>query len=106
MRMQDMDPDSRAMFEQIFGPDLDITGTEHDLLWLLGQTGRADGPKPKLYQCCGMGDFLYQDNLNFTEACRKTNYDLTVVYDEGEHEWGYWDRHIQRVLEWLPLGGS
>jgi S-formylglutathione hydrolase FrmB len=105
-RKQDMDPDSRAMFEQIFGPDLDITGTEHDLLWLLGQTGRADGPKPKLYQCCGMGDFLYQDNLNFTEACRKTNYDLTVVYDEGEHEWGYWDRHIQRVLEWLPLGGS
>lgn len=22
------------------------------------------------------------------------------------HEWGYWDRMIQRVLEWLPLNGQ
>jgi len=99
-------PESRAMFEQVFGPELNIAGTEHDLLWLLEQGDRAEGPKPKLYQCCGTSDFLYQDNLNFTEACRKTSYDLTVVYDEGEHEWGYWDRHIRRVLEWLPLGNS
>jgi len=100
---QPFDSSLRPMFEQIFGPELDIAGTEHDLLWLLEQTGHADALKPKLYQCCGTSDFLYQDNLNFTEACKKTNYDLTVVYDEGEHEWGYWDRHIQRVLEWLPL---
>ena len=30
---------------------------------------------------------------------------LKLTYEEGpgEHEWGYWDRQIQRVLAWLPL---
>jgi len=23
--------------------------------------------------------------------------------DPGDHEWGYWDRHIRDVLDWLPL---
>lgn len=97
------DEQLKTLMQQVFGPELNIDGTEHDLLSLLEKTGKSSGPKPKLYQCCGTGDFLYEDNLRFTEACRKTNYDLTVTYDEGDHEWGYWDRHIQRVLEWLPL---
>ena len=26
-------------------------------------------------------------------------------FGPGEHEWGYWDAHIQDVLAWLPLTG-
>lgn len=90
------------LFGFIYGKE-DIAGTENDLLWLLEQGEASDKPKPKLYQCCGTEDFLHEDNVAFTEACRKTSYDLTAVYDKGDHEWGYWDDHIQRVLEWLPL---
>lgn len=101
--LEHRDPNLKRMFQEIYGEDLKIAGTDNDLVWLLEQAERSDKPKPKLYQCCGTEDFLYEDNLRFTEACRKTSFELTDIYDKGEHEWGYWDRHIQRVLEWLPL---
>lgn len=89
-------------FPLVFG-DQDITGTEHDLLHLL-QRYRDDGvAKPRLYQCCGTEDFLYENNRNFTESCKNTTLDLTVTYESGDHTWEYWDRKIQDVLAWLPL---
>lgn len=86
----------------IFG-DTPIQGTDHDLLSLLKKLDQSDRPKPKLYQCCGTEDFLYEDNQNFLKACRKTSLDLTYNEGPGGHEWKYWDDQIQEVLNWLPL---
>ncbi len=97
-----VDSPLHPLFEEIYGGE-DLTGTDNDLIWLLEQGEKLAGPKPKLYQCCGTDDFLVEDNRRFTAACQKTSYDLTVLYDEGSHEWGYWDDHIQQVLAWLPL---
>lgn len=86
----------------IFG-DKPITGSDNDLLHLLKELNNAGGPKPKLYQCCGTEDFLYEDNLQFLDACRQTTLDLTYTEGPGAHDWGYWDARIQDVLKWLPL---
>ncbi|MFD1676886.1 alpha/beta hydrolase [Alicyclobacillus fodiniaquatilis] len=83
--------------------DTEVAGTENDLFWLLKQCDAADGSKPKLYQCCGTEDFLYEDNVLFRDACRQTNLDFTYEEEPGTHEWGYWDKKIQDVLAWLPL---
>lgn len=32
--------------------------------------------------------------------------DLTYEEGPGGHDWGYWDRMIQRVLAWLPMEGE
>ncbi|WNS80655.1 alpha/beta hydrolase family protein [Domibacillus sp. DTU_2020_1001157_1_SI_ALB_TIR_016] len=89
------------LFELVFG-DGQVAGTKHDLFTLL-ETAQHAAEKPALYQCCGTEDFLYEDNLRFKEACDKTSFDVTVQFDSGSHEWGYWDRKIQDVLRWLPL---
>jgi putative tributyrin esterase len=92
-----------TVFDLIYG-NKEIKGTENDLLYLLeknDQSARTD--LPKLYQCCGTEDFLYEENLKFNEACKKTRFDLTDSFSPGEHEWGYWDAKIQDILEWLPL---
>jgi S-formylglutathione hydrolase FrmB len=34
---------------------------------------------------------------------RSLGLDLTYEEGPGEHEWGYWDQQIQKVLAWLPL---
>ncbi|MFB5674675.1 alpha/beta hydrolase [Paenibacillus terreus] len=91
-----------AEWDRIFGK-APIQGTDNDLFELLTRLDRAEGEKPLLYQCCGTEDFLYQENLNFREACRKTSLKLTYEEGPGEHEWGYWDAKIQDVLAWLPL---
>lgn len=89
-------------YELIFG-EKDIAGTPDDLLWLLQEAKRSEGPKPLLYQCCGTEDFLYEDNQVFREACGKTSLQLTYEEGPGAHEWGYWDTKIRDVLAWLPL---
>ncbi len=67
------------------------------------QIARSAGPKPRLYQCCGTEDFLYDQNLRFRDHALALGLDLTYEEGPGEHEWGYWDRMIQHVLAWLPL---
>jgi putative tributyrin esterase len=61
---------------------------------------------PMLYQCCGTEDFLYEDNIRFRDHCRNLGLPLTYEEEPGDHEWGYWDRKIARVLDWLPLPGN
>jgi len=89
------------LFELVFG-NVPVAGTKHDLFALL-ESIQHDVQKPALYQCCGTEDFLYEDNIRFKEACEKTAFELTAHFDSGTHEWGYWDRKIQDVLNWLPL---
>jgi S-formylglutathione hydrolase FrmB len=65
----------------------------------------AKGPKPRLYQCCGTEDFLYDANQQFRRLMGTLDFDYTYEEGPGTHEWGYWDRQIQRVLEWLGVKG-
>jgi len=87
----------------IFGDPERFAGSENDLFGLAERLVASDRPRPRLYQCCGLDDFLYEDNQSFLERAREL--ELAVTYEEGPgaHEWGYWDSQIQRVLEWLPL---
>ncbi|CAM2885425.1 alpha/beta hydrolase family protein [Paenibacillus sediminis] len=89
-------------YTHVFGEE-SIEGTPNDLFWLLKQCEQSEGPKPKLYQCCGTEDFLYEDNQLFRQAAEQTNFSYTYEEGPGSHEWGYWDAKIQDVLKWLPL---
>lgn len=92
-----------AEMENIYG-DLDkLAGSPNDVMHLARRLAKSTGPRPRLYQCCGTEDFLYHQNLRFRDQGLKLGLDLTYEEGPGEHEWGYWDRMIQRVLAWLPL---
>jgi S-formylglutathione hydrolase FrmB len=95
--------DLDSEFRRIFGDH--VQGSDDDLFALLEQVSRSNGPKPKLYQCCGTEDFLYEENIRFKNVCEQTDLDYTYEEEPGEHEWGYWDKKIQDVLRWLPLKG-
>lgn len=85
-------------YEAIFGPLDQLPGSENDLLALANKFPRSG--KTQFYQCCGTADFLYPENLTFRDHAK--HLDLTYEEHAGEtHEWGYWDRQIQRVLDWM-----
>jgi S-formylglutathione hydrolase FrmB len=90
--------------ENIFGDLNSIENSENDLFYLAKKVLESNGPKPKLYQCCGTEDFLYEDNINFKNFIEKTGLDYTYEEGPGIHEWKYWDDQIQNVLKWLPIG--
>jgi S-formylglutathione hydrolase FrmB len=93
---------SRAEWAGIFGPGLQAPADAD--LWLLAQNMAAmPGPKPALYLGCGTEDPLLEDTRSFHRVLKGANLPVTCHESPGDHEWGYWDAQIQRVLDWLPL---
>jgi putative tributyrin esterase len=87
----------------VFGDLNAVAGSNHDIFHLVDKLDCSNEPKPKLYQCCGTEDFLYDQNVKFKNYMAGKNFDFAYEEEPGMHEWGYWDNKIQRVLEWLPL---
>jgi len=87
----------------IFGDLKAIKGSENDIFYLAKKVAESNGPKPKLFQCCGTEDFLYEDNVKFSSFAKTLALDYTFEEGPGTHEWGYWDTNIQRILNWLPI---
>jgi len=94
---------SIADFSLIYGDPVRVRNTDDDLLALLAKRRWSTPAAPQFYQCCGVSDFLYQDNLRFRDAAKKCGLKLTYEEGPGDHDWGYWDQQIKRVLKWLPL---
>ncbi|NJD01187.1 MAG: esterase family protein [Ruminiclostridium sp.] len=84
--------------------DIDkLKGSKDDLFYLAEKVAASNEVKPSIYQCCGTEDFLYEDNIRFRDFMKKLPFDYFYEEEPGIHEWGYWDRMIQRVLKWLPI---
>ncbi|MBB6674771.1 alpha/beta hydrolase [Cohnella nanjingensis] len=96
-------PLSRREYANVFGGGEAATGSDDDLLAVAERLKQSGVPAPKLFQCCGTEDFLYEDNQRFLGRARELGLDLTYEEEPGDHDWAYWDKKIQRVLEWLPL---
>ena len=88
----------------IFG-DRQVKGSDDDLFTLIPRVSK-EGRLPKLFQCCGTEDFLYEINVRFRDEMLKQGVDLTYEESPGIHNWDYWDPQIRRILEWLPLAGN
>jgi S-formylglutathione hydrolase FrmB len=93
-----------AELENMFGDLRRFQGSPNDIYHLAERAARSAGPRPQLYAVCGTEDFLYTDNLRFKAHAAAIGLPLTYEEAPGDHEWGFWDHYIQRVLDWLPLG--
>jgi putative tributyrin esterase len=102
-RYPDFEPGRQKELRWIFGELESLRESENDLMHLARKFAAYDGPKPRLYQCCGAEDFLYPYNLSFRDHAHSLGLDLTYEEGPGEHEWAYWDAQIQRVLAWLEV---
>lgn len=90
-------PERRALFERVFGA---APGQKNDLLALL-RSADIDA-LPPMHVSCGTEDPLFAANQAFAQAAEEAGVRLTVDFRPGEHEWGFWDAEIQKVLAWLP----
>ncbi len=90
-------------FEIAFPSQKEFEGSENDLVFKANELNASSGHKPRLYQCCGTEDFLYENNLKFKKVMDTLSFDYTYEEETGTHDWTYWDMKIQRVLEWVEI---
>ncbi|PCJ58301.1 MAG: esterase [Planctomycetota bacterium] len=95
------DEDRIKILENIFGDMNKIQGSKNDLYTLLDRVPNVKSLK--LFQCCGLDDFLYEGNIKFKGIVEKLKLDFHFEDGPGNHEWGYWDTMIQKVIDWLPI---
>jgi putative tributyrin esterase len=88
-------------FEAVFGDIATVPGSENDLVAELQALETI--PETEFYVACGTEDYLYRDSLTFRDLAAEKGLHLTYEESAGGHEWGFWDTHIQHVLDWLPI---
>jgi S-formylglutathione hydrolase FrmB len=85
---------------RVFGDRVVQDGPD-DLLHLVATADPAT--LPRLMLRCGTEDRLVAQNERFVQACAKHGVALDSDFGPGDHEWGYWDREIQTVLDWMRI---
>ena len=91
-------PDN-TFFTDIYGPKDSFCGSENDLFHMAEV--RKDTLKTRIYIICGDNDFLIADNRRMRDHLTKLGYDFKYRESDGEHNWKFWDREIQNVLNFI-----
>ena len=83
-----------AYARALFGQDTE----PWDTLTLARQCGAR---APELWLSCGAQDDLLEENIALVDGLRQA--DIPAYFDQppGAHNWDFWDREIQRVIDWL-----
>lgn len=87
-------------WNEIFENPDQLSGSEADLLTLYDRCAKA-GNIPELYQACGTEDFVYDINRRIKERMEDRGAKVIYTEDKGNHNWDFWDKYIQNVLQWI-----
>ena len=90
-------------FERIFRDYKNLEDTNADLFHLIRRNRSENRPSTKLFISCGTEDFLYSLHLKAKQTLTVLGADVHYEEHPGSHNWEYWDKHIQRALDWFPL---
>ena len=86
-------------WEDVFGPVDEFNGSYNDLFAAAKELPAEE--RPGIYIWCGTEDFLHRQNIKMRNHLRKLGYDVIYEESHGDHQWLYWDRKIQTILDWL-----
>lgn len=103
----EMAPDApgRTLFREdlVFGDLEEARKTDKNPRIALIQAKEAGFILPEFYMSCGLQDGLLESNRSLRDYFLKHGVTLTYRESNGKHDWDFWDREIQAVLDWLPL---
>ena len=94
--------DSRDYFKRVFGGSLDgIRSTRYNIQTLAAKTARDTKEPPEIYLACGLQDSLLEITRSIRSGLVQSGYAVHYYETEGNHNWDFWDEHIQKALCWL-----
>lgn len=96
---------TRAQYCTLFGLQkvADFEGCPWDYDALARAAGQLQD-KPRIYMACGMEDGLFAANTAYRDLLEAQGFPVTWRQASGGHDWNFWDRAIEWVMDWLPLG--
>lgn len=95
--------ESRSYAEGCFGDLTKIKDSDMNPKWLAKKLVEEKVDIPKIYMACGESDFLIKENEDFKNYLEGLGIEITFEVGPGAHEWDFWNRYINKVINWLPL---
>lgn len=89
--------------ESFFGDLSKVKESDKNPEWLVKKLTAEQAELPKMYLACGTEDSLLEPNRKFRDFLLASGMDVTYEEGPGGHEWDFWNRHIKKVIDWLPL---
>lgn len=93
--------ESYSFYQSVFGDLSKLRGGECDAGAVAEKLILSGQPVPKLYFACGTEDELIGPNRAMRDRLKKLGADFTYEEGPGEHDWKFWDCHIEHALEAL-----
>lgn len=90
------------LFGNIYGDLSSVKGSDNDLLALLEKRVKEGARLPDLYMACGLQDVILPCSRAFYEKAKELDVQLSYVEAEGNHNWYFWDKHIQPFTDKIP----
>ena len=96
---------TRAQYCTLFGlqkvADFEGCSWDYDAL---ARAAASLQDKPRIYMACGTEDGLFAANTAYRDLLEAQGFPVTWRQASGGHDWNFWDRAIEWVMDWLPLG--
>ena len=91
--------------KKLFGTDNieKLRDTPADFGYLMKQIKANGQPAPKFFLVCGTEDTLYSLAVALRDKLTEAGFPCTYNEEPGAHTWDFWDRWIQKFIQWLPL---
>lgn len=93
----------RDFAESFFGDLSKVKESDMNPEWLVKKLSGEKVNLPKIYLACGVDDSLLEGNRRMRDYMKAVGMDVTYEEGPGAHEWDFWNRHIKKVIDWLPL---
>ena len=94
---------SKEFFERVFGDSQKFIGSDHDYVTVAKKLAESNNQKPKIFMACGYDDNLFESNQLFKDQLQSLNFEVTWIEDQGKHDWDFWNKYIEKFINWLPL---
>lgn len=95
---------TRPYLESVFGDLGSVRDSDKDPARLAADLVYCDRPRPRVYMACGTEDGLLGGNRALQDRLRGVGLDVTYEEGPGGHDWDFWNRYLEHLLNWLPLG--
>lgn len=87
-----------------FGNVEALDGSDCDLQYLAKEMKEKENI-PEIYICCGIEDFLYDDNVVLHKYLEKIGVNHKFEQWTGIHDWDFWDTAIEKGIRFLCDSG-
>ena len=88
---------------RLSAPENIVSGSDKDPRVLVNTILESNQKMPEMFISCGTEDGLIQCNRDLHEFLVSKKVEHVYIEEPGKHDWDFWDRHIYKVLEWLPV---